>query len=100
MATPESRVKAQCRKILDAAGAWYFFPEHMGYGRAGIPDIIACIGGRMLAVECKAGKNKVTVLQTRELEAVHAAGGTALVITEDTLHLLQSVVNALKEAGT
>ena len=89
-ATPESKVKKACVAVIEHFGAHYFFPPANGYGRAGILDIIVCYKGKFLAVECKAGYNKLTALQEREIEAIHKAGGTALVIREDTIDLLSA----------
>lgn len=80
MATPESKVKAAVKKQLEAAGAYHFFPSANGYGHAGIPDIICCINGYFLAIECKAGKGRTTALQVRELQRISDAGGMSLVI--------------------
>lgn len=81
--TPEARVKARVKAILDEYGAWHFMPVSNGMGRHGIPDIIVCIGGHFLAVECKAGKGKTTALQDRELQKIRDAGGEALVVSDD-----------------
>ena len=89
-ATPEKKVKAACTALLDKYGAYWFFPVMGGYGRSGIPDIVACHKGRFLAIECKAGFNKTTALQEREIAAIHKAGGAAIVVREDTLDLLES----------
>lgn len=89
MATPESKVKKACVEIIKHYGAYYFFAPANGYGRAGIPDIIVCHKGRFLGIECKAGFNKPTLLQEREIAAIHKAGGSALVIREDTLDFLR-----------
>lgn len=88
MATPESKVKAKCTALLKALGVYYFFPVANGMGRAGIPDIICCANGRFLAIECKAGKGTTTALQEKELAAIRAAGGVALVINESNLTML------------
>lgn len=87
--TPEGKVKAKCVDILKKFGAYYFFPAQNGYGRAGIPDIVACYRGHFLAIECKAGFNKPTALQEREMAAIQKAGGSAMVVREDTVDLLQ-----------
>lgn len=88
MTTPEQKVKKACVEIIKKHGAYYFFPPANGYGRSGIPDIIICHKGQFLAVECKAGYNKPTPLQEREMMAIHKAGGSAIVVREDTLELL------------
>jgi Holliday junction resolvase len=93
--TPESKVKAQVKALLDEYGAYHFPPNMGGYGRSGIPDIIACCKGRFVAVECKAGGNKPTALQLRELDRIKAAGGIALVLNEDNMEVLRSVLSSL-----
>lgn len=94
--TPEKRVKDACVEVLKAFNAYYFFPVMGGYGRSGIPDIIACFRGHFIAIECKAGFNTTTQLQERELKAIATAGGVTLVIREDTIELLQQELRRIK----
>lgn len=88
MRTPEKKVKDACLDIIHKYGAYHFFPVTGGYGRSGVPDIIICYRGRFLAVECKAGYNKTTALQEKEMAAIRKAGGETLVIREDTTDML------------
>lgn len=87
--TPEGKVKAAVRKLLVEFGIYYFSPSANGYGRAGIPDIICCFGGRFIAIECKAGKGTTTALQDRELAAIRTAGGMAMVVNETNIDELK-----------
>jgi hypothetical protein len=96
--TPEKKVKDMCIEILKDFRAYYFFPVMGGYGRSGIPDIIVCYRGQFIAVECKAGFNKTTPLQDKELAAISTAGGITLVIREDTIELLQQELRRIKHA--
>lgn len=82
MATPESKVKAGVKKWLDARGIWHTSPIGTVFGKAGVPDILACWNGRFLAIECKApGKrNNTTALQKHQLASIMAAGGMAIVV--------------------
>ena len=50
------------------------------FGTAGIPDIIACIGGRFYGFEVKTDTGKPTKLQEAVMRKINAAGGTALVV--------------------
>ena len=95
-ATPEKRVKDKVVGILKDEGAYYFFPATHGYGRSGVPDIVACVSGRFLAIECKAGKNKPTALQVREIESIRKAGGVALVANEENWELVRDFVRKLR----
>lgn len=90
--TPEGKVKDQVVRMLKAYGAYYFSPATGGYGKSGVPDIIACLGGRFIGVECKAGKNEPTALQLRNLEDIDRSGGVALVVNEHNLTDLQSIL--------
>lgn len=92
--TPEAKTKQRVRKILDDANVYHFNPFGGGYGRAGIPDIVGCVNGFFLAIECKAGKGKTTALQDRELENIRAAGGVTMVVynnDEDITRLADTI---------
>jgi len=87
--TPEKKVKNKVVKLLKEYEAYYFFPATYGFGRSGVPDIIVCYRGRFIGVECKAGANKPTPLQERELTAINKAKGITFIINEDNLGVLQ-----------
>ena len=90
--TPERKVKDKVVAILREHGAYYFFPPSNGFGRAGIPDIVICHRGRFIAVECKAGSNKPTALQLRELDNIRKAGGVAIVVNEENIHTIAALL--------
>lgn len=84
--TPEAKVKKKVVDILKKHGAYYFFPATGGFGRSGVPDIVCCYNGLFLAIECKAGSNKPTALQEKEIEKIRDAYGIAMVVSEVNLH--------------
>ena len=96
MATPESKVKKNVKKILDDFGCYHFSPATGGYGSSGVPDLIACYKGKFIGIECKAGKNQPTALQADNIARIRKCGGIAMVVREDNLDLL---VTVLKEMG-
>ena len=84
--TPEGRVKAGIKKLLITLGAWFYMPVSNGMGVAGIPDFIVCWKGWFIAIECKApGKqapvDMLTANQARQIKAINAAGGIAIVVS-------------------
>jgi hypothetical protein len=87
--TPEGKVKKKVGELLKQYGVYFFFPAMGSFGRAGVPDIIVCFRGMFLGVECKAGFNKPTALQEREMAEIQKAGGSAMVVREDTIELLE-----------
>ena len=94
--TPEGKVKKKVLDLLTQHGAYYLMPVTGGYGRSGVPDIIACLHGRFLAIECKAGGNKTTALQDKALADIQKAGGSALIINEDNTKDLEFLIKFIK----
>jgi len=97
MTTPETKVKRAVTKILDKHGAYHFFPATHGYGRSGVPDIVACYKGNFIGIECKAGKGVPTALQLRELRLIQEAGGFSMVVREDTTELVEQVMTEIDD---
>lgn len=85
MPTPESKVKARVKAILGKYGGYMFMPVTGGYGKSGVPDIVGCLGGKFIAIECKANGGIPTALQLKNLRAIAAAGGHAFVIDETSI---------------
>lgn len=85
MATPEVKVKQKVKAVLKNLGAYYVMPVTGGYGRSGAPDFLVCYKGRFIGIECKAGKNKPTALQEKNLREIEDAGGSSLVIDEENV---------------
>ena len=98
-ATPEKKVKDKIVSVLKDEGVYYFFPATHGFGRSGVPDIIACVNGRFLAIECKAGTNKPTALQVREIEAIRRCNGVAVVANEENWDIVRALVRELSSKG-
>ena len=98
--TPEWKVKKAVRLLLDKLGVYHFMPPANGFGRAGIPDIVGCMDGHFIAIECKSGKGQTTALQDRELNAILNAGGTVFIAREHNLDdlklLLETKQNELR----
>jgi len=94
--TPEGIIKDQVRKVLDELGAYYFFPAANGFGRVGIPDVVACINGQFVGIECKAASKQPTALQQRELDNIEKAKGTGLLVNADNIDDLKTILTGEK----
>jgi hypothetical protein len=97
-ATPEAKVKKKIHATLKASGAYAV--NYIGgmHANSGTPDILACLGGRFIGIEAKAGKNKPTDLQTSNLRTIDEAGGLALVINETNVDDLPKYLANIKQA--
>jgi Holliday junction resolvase len=96
-ATPEKKVKDKVVGILKEEGVYYFFPATHGFGRSGVPDIVCCVNGYFLAIEVKAGTNKPTALQVREIEAIRRSNGIAVVANDQNWDMVRGLVRKMKE---
>lgn len=84
MSTPEGKVKAKVDRMLNQFGVWFFSPQAGPYGRAGIPDRIACVAGRFVGIEVKADETrKPTKLQVQCMEKIEASGGKCFVVYDE-----------------
>ena len=83
--TPEVKVKRKVVAQLKALGAYFFYPVTGGYGGSGVPDIVGCYKGKFFAIECKAGKNKPTPLQQKNIDTIAAQGGAVWVVNETNM---------------
>ena len=95
--TPEKKVKNEVVKILKENNVYYFFPGTHGYGRSGVPDIVCCVDGKFMAIECKAKRNSLTTLQENEIKNIQAASGIALVVNETNMDLVRGAIKLIKE---
>ena len=78
MRSPEGYEKIEIKKHLDNIDAWHFSPYMAGFGKSGVPDIVACYRGKFIGIEVKREGKLLTKLQLHCLEAVKTAGGWAL----------------------
>ena len=95
-ATPEAKVKAKIKDLLKVHNVYYAMPMGTGYGSSGVPDFLCCINGQFLAIEAKAGNNKPTALQEKNIANIRASGGIALVVNEDLDDLKATIENYMR----
>ena len=93
--TPEAKVKAKVVAQLKTLGAYYFYPVTGGYGSSGVPDIVGCLRGTFFAIECKAGNNKPTPLQQKNIDAITKQGGLVWVVNEENLNEVANILEAI-----
>lgn len=69
---------AICRSalyLIKSEGAWGYKVWGGPMQRRGIPDVIGCLRGRMIAIEVKTGTGRLTPDQAREKARIEEAGG-------------------------
>lgn len=72
--TPEGKVLSDVRKMLDRRRVLHMKMHGGPMSRAGVPDLLLCIGGRLCWLEVKAPGEKPTKLQAAFLDRWREAG--------------------------
>lgn len=74
----EKRYETKIKRLLKDLGAYHVKYFGCGFTQAGVPDILACLGGRYVAIEVKADNGHPSPLQLHNLREIHRAGGLAI----------------------
>ena len=76
---------------------WYTKIWGGGYQKSGIPDLICCVNGIMIAVEVKASNGRPSELQKLNIRRINQANGIGVFLYpegfEDFKKLLEGVIN-------
>jgi Holliday junction resolvase len=76
----EAQFCRELRKSLQPHG--WFIKFHGGqFTEPGVPDIIGCIHGQLVAIECKLSNNKPSEAQLQQLQLIKQAGGLTYIAT-------------------
>lgn len=74
----EQRIQTSIIKYIKSIGGLPIKQNQIGiYAQAGVPDIIACIKGRFVAIEVKRPGQKPTPIQEAFLASIAKKGGVA-----------------------
>lgn len=98
MSGPEANYQKRLMQQLRARGAYVVKYPAGPHGAKGVPDLLCCYRGRFIALELKAGNPALaqyapTINQEHQLDAIHRAGGIALVSwpASDALSILDDI---------
>ena len=96
--TPEARIKKKLTDMLKSKKlVWYFSPNAGPFGKSGIPDIIVCVRGRLVGIECKSNPSKkLTPLQNKTGLNIQDAEGLFFVANNDeSIKQIERAVDAI-----
>ena len=89
----ENKLKAH----LKANGAYFVKYFGCAFTQSGVPDILACVGGRFVAIEVKDTKGRPSPLQLANLRSIDRAGGVALLAYPKDFEFVKSIICALND---
>jgi len=70
------------------------------YTKAGVPDILACVGGQFMGIEIKAKHGKVSPLQVYNLKQIDRSGGCAILLFPDDFESFKKMVKLINAGNT
>lgn len=77
----EKEFENDIKKYLDKLPRCWYFKFWAGpYSKSGIPDIIALINGKFVAIEVKAPNGRATELQKRNIRIINESGGYGIIL--------------------
>lgn len=80
--TPEAKIKAKTKELLNRYGAYYFMPVQTGMGARTL-DFLGTHSGRGFAIETKAPGKRMTEQQRAIADRIEKAGGKVFEINGD-----------------
>lgn len=98
MAGPEKQFENEIKKYLESLPNTYYFKYWAGpYSKSGIPDIIACVNGRFVAIEVKAENGHPSELQKRNIRLIQESNGYACIVYPKDFESLKNELKAIVE---
>ena len=71
----EKNLENRIKKWLTEKGCYWVKYFGCAYTRSGVADLLCCIKGKFVALECKSSIGKMSELQKHEAKKVIASGG-------------------------
>ncbi len=95
MATPEAKVKAAIKKLLNQYGVYSHMPVQNGMGAPTL-DFVCCYKGLYIGIEAKANGKQPTERQRKTMRQISKAGGVAIWVDETRLEALEKLLIQLQ----
>ena len=76
----EQQLQSKVMRYLEDNG--HFAVKIVTCSKPGTPDIIACVNGRFVGIECKSKRGKQSELQKYREEKIRLSGGTYMLVND------------------
>lgn len=77
----EKKLENRIKKWLTEKGCYWVKYFGCAYTRSGVADLLCCIKGKFVALECKSSVGRLSELQKHEIEKVQKSGGLAYCVS-------------------
>lgn len=92
----EKSFENEIKKYLKERGHYYVKYFANAYTKRGIPDILACVNGRFVAIEVKATDGRSTELQEWNIHAIQESHGIAMVLYPHQMDEFKKIIENLE----
>lgn len=76
----EKQFETKVKQFLKSHNIWFTKIWGGGFQKAGIPDILACVNGRFVAIELKGSSGKPTELQKYNIKKINESNGVGIIL--------------------
>ena len=83
------------KKLLKEKQAYYVKFFGCGITTAGTPDILACVNGHFLGIECKADNGRLSEMQRLKLKTIQSSGGIGIVAAPCSWYDIVKLINCV-----
>lgn len=87
-------------KMTVEAVGWYVKIWGGGYQKSGIPDLICCVNGYMLAIEVKATHGRPSELQKLNISRINKSGGIGVFLYPEGVEQFKELVKGVIECNS
>lgn len=88
----------QCMKA--PIKGWYVKVWGGGFQKAGIPDILACVNGFMVAIEVKGATGKPSALQCHNVSRINKGGGIGVILWPQGFNTFKELMQEVMKCDT
>lgn len=92
----EKTFENKVKKYLKEKNIWHVKYFANTFTKVGVPDILACVNGKFLAIELKAEKGKVSELQEYNIDKIKESGGIAIVLRPSKFEEFKKLIEVLE----
>lgn len=94
----EKQFEKKVREFLNSLPVqWHFKVFGNAFQESGIPDLLGCLSGRLVALEVKSSKGKPSELQIYKIDLINKAGGYATVVSPKNWEEVKSKLIKISE---
>lgn len=74
---------------------WYTKIWGGGFQKSGIPDIVCCVNGFMVAIEVKASNGRASELQKLNTKRINQSGGIAVILYPEGFDIFKNLMKGV-----